>query len=138
MSRRQMAGYICVWIPMTSMRPSAEIITRHPLWKKLLTSLHTPASSLNWMPAMDTGQLSLTRTPACSLLSTVPSVDTISCHFLLVWSVPKTSSRKRWIRSSKNAKDVSELQTTSLCMATLRWNIMPTYEILYILPTNMT
>ena len=43
---------------------------------------------------MDTAQSSSTRTPACSLLSTVPLVDTISCDFPLVWSVPKTSSRK--------------------------------------------
>ena len=36
-----MVSYICVWIPATSMRPSAMIITRHPLWRKLLMSLHT-------------------------------------------------------------------------------------------------
>ena len=78
---------------------------------------------------MDTGQLSSTRTPACSLLSTVPLVDTASCDFPLVWSAPKTSSRKRWIRSSKNAKDVLELQMTSPYMATPRQNMMPTYEI---------
>ena len=41
------------------------------------------------------------RTPSCSQLSTVPSVDNASCDFPLVWSVPKTSSRKRWIRSLK-------------------------------------
>ena len=44
-------------------------------------SLHTLASSLSWMLTMDTGQLSLTRTPACSLLSTALSEDTISCDF---------------------------------------------------------
>ena len=87
---------------------------------------------------MDTGQLSLTRTPACLLLSTAPSVDTTSCNFSLALSVPKTSSRKRWIRSSKNAKDVSELQTTSLCMATPRWNTTSTYEISCESPTNTT
>ena len=43
---------------------------------------------------MDTGQSSSTRTPACWLLSTAPSVDTTSCNFPLVWSAPKTSSRK--------------------------------------------
>ena len=64
--------------------------------------------------------------------------DTISCNFPLAWSVPKTSSRKRWIRSSKSAKDVSELQMTSPYTATLRWNMMPAYEILCILPANMT
>ena len=46
-SRRQMVSYVCAWIPMTSMRPYGMIITRCQLWKKLLTSLHTPASSLN-------------------------------------------------------------------------------------------
>ena len=34
------------------------------------------------MPAMDTGQSSSTRTPACSPLSTVLSVDTISCDLV--------------------------------------------------------
>ena len=80
----------------------------------------------------------LTRTQACLQLSTVPSEDTISCDFPLAWSVPKTSSRKRWIWSSKSAKDVSELQTTSLYMATPRENMMPAYEILCVLPANMT
>ena len=106
MSRRQMASYVCAWIPVTSMRPSNMTITRHPMWRKLLTSLHTLASSLSWMPAMDTGQSYSTRTPACLRLSTAISEDTISCNFPLTWSVPKTSSRKRWIRSSKSAKDV--------------------------------
>ena len=46
MFRRQMVNYVCAWIPMTSVRPSAEIITRCPLWMKLLTSLHTLATSL--------------------------------------------------------------------------------------------
>ena len=87
---------------------------------------------------MDTGQLSLTRTPACSLPSTALSVDTTSCNFPLVWSVPRTSSRKRWIRSSKNARDVLELQMTSLYMATLRQNMMPTYETSWELPASMT
>ena len=80
----------------------------------------------------------LNQDSSCSLLSTVPLVDTASYNFPLVWSVPKTSSRKRWIRSSKNAKDVSELQTTSPCMAAQRQNMMPTYEISCELPTNMT
>ena len=35
------------WSPWPSMRPSAMIITRCQLWKKLLTSSHTPASSLS-------------------------------------------------------------------------------------------
>ena len=136
--QKAMVNYICAWIPMTSTRSSTVTITRHPQWRKLLTSLHTLASLLNYMPTMDTGQLSSNRTPACSLLSTVPSVDTTSCDFPLVWSAPKTSSRKRWVRSSKNAKDVSEFQMTSQCMATLRWNMMPTYEISWELPANMT
>ena len=51
--------------------------------------------SPSWMPTMDTSQLSLTRTPACLWLSTVPSEDTISCDFPLAWSVPKASSRRR-------------------------------------------
>ena len=133
-----MASYVYAWIPVTSMRPSDAIITRHPLWRKLLMSLHTLASSLSWMPTMDTGQLSLTRTPACSLLSTALSEDTISCDFPLAWSVPKTSSRRRWIRSLKNAKDVSKLQMTSPYMATPRQNMMPAYEISCELPANMT
>ena len=83
-------------------------------------------------------QLSLTRTPACSPPSTAPSVDTASCDFPLVWSVPKTSSRRRWIRSSKNAKDVLELQTTSPYMAAPRQNMMPAYEISCELPANTT
>ena len=97
--RRQMVSYTCTWIPMTSMRPSAKIITRCPLWRKLLMSLHTLATSPSWMPAMDTGQLSLTKSPACSQHSTVPSEDIVSCNFPLASSVPKTSSRRRWIRS---------------------------------------
>ena len=58
-------------------------ITRCPLWRKLPMSLHTLTSSTSWMPTMDTGQSSLTRTPACLQLSTVPSEDTISCNFPL-------------------------------------------------------
>ena len=57
---------------------------------------HILASSPSWMPTMDAGQLYSTRTPACLGLSTVPSEDTISCNFPLAWSVPKTSSRRRW------------------------------------------
>ena len=124
--------------PMTSMRPSAMIITRCPPWRKLLMSLHTLASSQSWAPAMDTGQLSSTRTPAYLQLSTVPSEDTISCGFPLAWSVPKTSSRRRWFRSLKNAKDVSELQKTSPSIATLGQNMMPAYDISCRLPANMT
>ena len=52
-------------------------------------SLHTLASTPSWMPAMDTGQSSSTRTPAYLKLSTVPLEDTISCDFALAWSVPK-------------------------------------------------
>ena len=44
---------------------------------------------------MDTGQSSSTRTPACLLISTAPLVDTASCKFPLIWSVPETSSRKK-------------------------------------------
>ena len=124
MSRRQILSYICAWIPVTSTRPSAAITTRCPPWRKLLMSSHTLASSLNWTPAMDTGQSSSTRTPVCLQLSTVPSEDTISCDFPLVWSVPKTSSTRKWIRSLKNVKDVSELQMTSLYTAALRQNMM--------------
>ena len=136
MFRRQMASYVCAWIPVTSMRPSAVIITRHPLWRKSLTSLHILASSPSWMPAMDTGQLSLTRTPACLQHSTVPLEDTISCDFPLASSVPKTSSRRRWIRSLKSAKDVSELQMTSPSTAALRWNMMPACRTSCRLPAN--
>ena len=138
MFRRQMVSYACASIPTTSMRLFAEIITRCPQWSKLLTSLHTLASSPNWMPTMDTGQSSLTRSPACLWLSTVPLEDTISCKFPLDSSVPKTSSSRRWIRSSKSAKDVSELQMTLPSTAALRWNMMPTYETSCRLPTNMT
>ena len=70
--RRQMVSYICAWIPMTSTRPSTEIITRCPLWRKLLTSSCTLTSSPSWLPAMNTGQSSLTRTPVCLRHSTVP------------------------------------------------------------------
>ena len=87
---------------------------------------------------MDTGQSYLTRTPACLWLSTVPLEDTVSCDFPLAWSVPKTSSRRKWTRSSKSTKDVLELQMTSPYMAALRWNMMPTYKTLCILPVNMT
>ena len=138
MSRRQMTSYVCAWIPVTSTRPSATIIIRWPLWRKLLMSLHTLTSSPSWMPAMDTGQLSSTRTPACLQLSTVLLEDTISCNFPLAWSVPKTSSRRKWIRSFKNAKDVSELQMTSLSTAAPRQNMMPTYEISCGSPTKTT
>ena len=136
MSRRQMASYVCTWIPVTSMRASAVIITRCPLWRKLLMSSCTLTSSPSWMPTMDTGQLSSTRTPACLQLSTVPSEDTVSFDFPLAWSVPKTSSRRRWIRSLKNDKDVLKSQTTSPSMAALRQNMMPAYEISCRLPTN--
>ena len=55
-------GKLCLYLdPMTLMRPSAEIITRHPLWRKLLMSLSTLASSPSWMHTMDTGQSSSTR-----------------------------------------------------------------------------
>ena len=63
---------------------------------------------------MDTGQSSSTRTPASLWLSTVLSQDSISCDFPLAWSVPKTSSRRRWTRSLKSAKDVLESQMTSI------------------------
>ena len=46
---RQMAGYACAWIPVTSTRPSPEIITRCPLWRKSPTSLHTLATSPSWI-----------------------------------------------------------------------------------------
>ena len=105
MFRRQMASYACAWIPMTSMRPSAKIITRCPLWRKSLMSLCTLISSPSWTSTMDTGQFSSTRSPSCSQLSTVLLEDTVSCNFPLAWSVPKTSSRRRWIRSSRSAKD---------------------------------
>ena len=87
---------------------------------------------------MDTGQSSSTMTPACLQPSTALLEDTVSCDFPLAWSVPKTSSRKRWIRSSKNAKVVSELQMTSPYMAIPRWNMMLTCNILCISPANMT
>ena len=91
------------------------IITRHPLWRKLLMSLHTLASSLSWMPAMDTGQSILDQDS--SLLTDLQQpfwkIPCFLCNSPLAWSVPKTSSRRRWIRSLKNDRDVSELQTTS-------------------------
>ena len=87
---------------------------------------------------MDTGQLSLTRTAVCLRPSTTLLEDTISCNFPLVWSVPKTSSRRKWIRSSKSAKDVSKSQMTSPYMAAPRQNMMPSYETLCILPVNVT
>ena len=99
-------------------------------------SLHTLATSPIWMPTMDTGQASSTRSPACLQHSTVHLEYTISCDFPLALSVPKTSSRKRWTRSTKSAKDASELQMTSPSMATLRWNTMPAYETSCGLPTN--
>ena len=136
-SRRQMVSYVCAWIPMTSTRPSAMTITRCPLWRKSLMNLHTLTSSPSWMPTMDTGQLSSTRTQACLWLSTVPLEDTISCDSLLTWSVPKTSSRRKWIRSLRNAKDVSESQTTSPSTAAPRQNMMPTYKTSCRLPANM-
>ena len=123
---------------MTSMRPSAEIIMRHPLWRKSLMSLCTLTSSSSWMPTMDTGQSSLTRSPVCSQLSTVPLEDTVFCDFPLAWSVPKTSSRRRWIRSSKSAKDALESQMTSPSTAALRQNMMPTCKTSCKLPANMT
>ena len=119
------------------MRPSTEVFTRCPLWRKSLMSLCTLTNSPSWMPAMDTGQSSSTRNPACLWLSTVPSEDTISCYFPLASSVPKTSSRRRWTRSYKNAKDAWELQMTSLSKAALRWNMMPTYETSCGSPANM-
>ena len=104
-SERQMASSACAWIPVTSTRPSAEIITKLPLWRKLLTSLCTLTSSPSWMSTMDTGQSSSTRSPACLWLLTDPLEDMVSCDFPSAWSVPKTSSRRRWIRSSKSAQD---------------------------------
>ena len=128
MFRKQMVSYTCAWIPMTSMRPSAKIITRCPLWRKSLMSLHTLPASPSWRPAMDNGQLSSTRSPACLQHSTVLSEDTISCNFPLASSAHKTSSRRRWIRSSKSTKDASEFWMTSPSTAALRWNMMPTYK----------
>ena len=87
---------------------------------------HTPTSSLSWMPAMDTGQSYSTRTPACLWPSTAPLEDTISCDFPLAWSVPKTSSRKRWIQILEECQGcVLESQMTSSYTATLRQNMMP-------------
>ena len=126
-SRRQMASYVCSWIPVTSMRPSAiAIITRHPLWRKLLTSLCT-LSLLHQVGCPPWILLSHPQ-PGVKLAYDFQqslSEETVSCNFALAWSVPKTSSRRRWIRSSKNAKDVLESQTTSLSMAALRWTMMP-------------
>ena len=85
---------------------------------------------------MDTGQSSSTRTPACLQHSTVPSEETVSCSFPLASSAPNTSSRRRWIRSLKSAKDVLESQMTSLSTTTLRQNMMPTCKTSCRLPTN--
>ena len=134
--KRQMASYACAWIPMTSMRPPTKIITRHPLWRKLLMSLCMLTSSPSWMPAMDTGQSSSTRSPACLRHSTVLLEDTISYNFPLAWNATKTSSRRRLARSSKNAKDALELQTTSPSMAALRQNTTPAYKTSCRLPAN--
>ena len=100
-------------------------------------SLCTLTSSPSWMPAMDTGQLSSTRTPACLRHSTVPLEDTISCGFPLALSAPKTSSRRRWTRSSKSAKDVLELQMITPSTTTLRQNMMPAYETSCRLPRQI-
>ena len=70
-----------------------------PTVEEVVTSSHTLATSPSWMPAMDTGQSSLTKSPACLWHSTVPSEDTISSDFPLASSVPKASSRRRWTRS---------------------------------------
>ena len=75
---------------------------------------------------------------ACLQLSTTLLEDTVSCNFPLAWYVPKTSSRKKWIRSLKNTKDVSESQMTSPYMAAPRQNMMPAYETLCVLPANTT
>ena len=62
-----------------------------------------------------------------SLLTTFysPFGGNASCIFPLVWSVHRTSSRRRWTSSSKSALDVSELPMTSPYMVTLRQNMMP-------------
>ena len=98
MFRRQMVSYASAWILMTSTGPSAKIITRWPLCRKSLMSSCTLATSPSWMPAMDTGQSSSTRTQACLQHSTVLLEDTVSCDFPLASSAPKTSSRRRWTR----------------------------------------
>ena len=93
-------GKLCLCLnPHNLNEASAKIITRCPLWRKSLMNLHTLTTSPSWMPTMDTGQSSLTSSPACLWHSTVPSEDTISCDFPLALSVPKTSSRRRWTRS---------------------------------------
>ena len=88
------------------------------------------------MSTMDTCQSSLTRNPACWQLSTVPLEDTISCDSPLASSLSKTSSRRRWTRSSRSAKDASESQMTSLSMSALRQNTTPAYKISSRLPAN--
>ena len=70
------------------------ITTRHLLWRKLPMNLHTLATSQGWMPAMDTGQLSLIRNPAYSQPSTALLIDTISCVFPLDLSVLNIFQKK--------------------------------------------
>ena len=132
-----MASYTCAWIPVTSMRPSAKIITRYPLWRKLLIS----SCTLSLLHQVGCPPWILVNHPRPGVQpayehSTVPLEDTVSCNFPLASSVPKTSSRRRWTRSLKSAKDASESQTTSPSMAALRQNMMPTYETSCRLPTN--
>ena len=121
-------GELCLCLdPHDLNRPSAKITTRHPLWRKLPMSLCTLATSPSWMPTMDTGQSFLIRNPAYSPPSTVPLEDTISCIFSLALSALKTSSRRRWTRSSKSSKDALGLQMTSLSMVAPKWNMMPVF-----------
>ena len=70
-SRRQMVSYTCVYIPMTSMRPSAAITTRCQLWKKLPTSFWTLTTS----PSFDAhhGYWSIVLDQESSLLTTFNS-----------------------------------------------------------------
>ena len=86
-------------------------------------------TNLHYFTKLDAhhGYWSIVLDEESSLLTTFnsPLGGTISCIFPLVWSVHKTSSRRRWTSSSKSALDVSELLMTSPSMVTLRQNTTP-------------
>ena len=58
----------------------------------------------NWMPDMDTGQLSLTPNPVCSPPLTPHIVDITSYVFPLAYPAPRMFSRGGWIKYWKNVK----------------------------------
>ena len=131
MSRRPMVSYICAWIPLTSMRPSAVITTRCPPWRKLLTEF----AHSRFFTKLDAhhGYWSIILDQDSSLLTTFNSpFQKILFPATSLWPglFPRHLPEKKWIRSLKNAKDALELQMTSPYTAAPRWNMMPTYEII--------